>query len=545
MRFLLLLLVFLLSLAARLPGIFTLGMNLNGPGTFQMVNYDETNSCEAALGWLPYPSFIGRQILTVASWLGEPPAADLATTPAAAATLERSDPQAYGRGSWRAQTYCRSRTLVLLQRGYSAVAGALTVALVGLLGLLMWPERPAIAWTACVVLGVSQFHVAESHFATVDAAQVFFIVLLTVVLTYVVATGRRWPLLISPFFLAGAVLAKWDVFAVLAYAGLLPQLRRTRDARRFSVFWVVGAVLVLCGLVIALWNRDQISSTISQRWYLLWGDESGRFGTDYGHIGTWRRWIRNLTNVPIVLIVGLGLPACLCIPYGVRRAWTTRAAWPLWAVQAPAFAYLLYMIVIGPVTYYRHYLPLLPIAALLSAYGLWESRWASRRAFLVLFFLYPFLLTLDSEYNYAHDPRHALRQWYTELGQPRFLFSYYVVPPPAPPGTIALFNMDAYLQNGTDYLDGADYVILSENWYDTAFPNELNGPLAWDPNWLIKTKPEYAVAYRKILSGQDPNLELETVFTLHHFTPEFLLHRCFYGTFQQFIGDLQIFRVKR
>jgi hypothetical protein len=199
------------------------------------------------------------------------------------------------------------------------------------------------------------------------------------------------------------------------------------------------------------------------------------------------------------------------------------------------------MLILAPVTYYRHYLPLFPTVALLAAYGLWESRWATRKLFLALFFVYPVLLTVDSEYNYRFDPRRELRPWFAEHGNPRVYTTYYVVPPRSATRT-ALFRMDSYVRYGRRYLAAADYLILSENWYDTSYANELNGPIAWNPEWLIKTKPEYVVAYRKILSGQDPNLELEAEFNLTHFTPEFLIHRWLYGSFQLFVGDLRIYR---
>ena len=529
---------FVLSLSVRIPGIFTLGMGLNGPGTFQPINFDEGNSCKAALGWKPYPAFVGQQILFVASRLGHPAPLGLATTWEAADRLQHESPSKFDVGDTQAVNYCQSRELTLIQRVYSAVAGALSVVLVGMLGLMMWPQRPQIAWTACALLGLSSFHIGESHFATIDAVQVFYILLLTVVLAYGVVSGKRWPIIISPVFLAAALLAKWYVFAVFAYACIVPHLRLKER------WWKgLGIVVILIAAVLIAPHWREVAHTVWERRYLVWGDETGPFGTDYGHIGTWRRWIRNTTNLPIVLIMGLGLPAFVFVCQGLRRLLATREAAVLWLAQAPALVYALYMLVLGPATYYRYYLPLLPTAALLAAYGVWESRWAQKRLFLVFFFVYPLLLTVDSEYNYFNDPRLALRPWDQVHHQPRLLFSYYAVPPRLGAGT-AVFKMGTYLSWGAPYLQRADYVILSENWYDTAFPNELNGPIAWNPEWLIKTTPEYALAYRKILAGTAPNLELETEFTLHHFTPEFIVHRYFYGTFQQFIGDVKVFRVK-
>jgi hypothetical protein len=539
---------FLLSLGLRLPGIFTLGMDLAGPGTFQAVNYDEGNSCEAALGWMAYPTFVGVQVLEIARVLGVPPPAQLEMTRAKVLALADSDPRQFARGTLGAEAYCQNRALTVIQRAYSAVTGALTVALLGLLALMMWPHRPQIAWTACALLAFSNFHVAESHFATLEAPQLFFVLLLTVALAYAVVSRARWPIIISPLLLAAAVLTKWYLFAIFAYACLAsrvrPTIRTSRTARFLLLalcFLTLSAALV--GLLV--WVHSESAAEILQaRFYLLWGSESGTFGTDYGHIGTWRRWIRNVTNVPIVMVMALGLPACLFAWRGLRRALETREAGTLWLAQAPALVYALYMVAIGPVSYYRHYLPLLVPVILLAAYGFWESRWAASRLALAGFVLYPLLLTVDSEYDYRHDPRVALRQWYQEHDRPKILFTYYVVPPPAPRGTAGVFDVAAYVRGGAPYLRNADYVILSENWYDTAFPNELNGPIAWKPEWLIKTRPEDVLAYRMILAGEDPNLLLESELGLTHFMPEPFIHRYFYGSFQQFVGDLKIFRVR-
>jgi hypothetical protein len=305
---------------------------------------------------------------------------------------------------------------------------------------------------------------------------------------------------------------------------------------------VVGALIAaLAGVVLFIYWKP-ISTVVNARWYLVWGDAAGRFGTEYGHIGTWRRWIRNVTNLPIVFGVGVSIPALIFAVHGVRQVLKTRENASLWLVHGSALAYLLYMVVLGPVTYYRHYLPLLPPFVLLSAYGFWSTRWAHKKLLLVLFLLYPLVLTLDSELDYWNDTRLEVRAWMATHPEADSLFSFYVVPPPGI-SMDGLFNESEYLQLGREYLHGYDHLILSESWYDTAFANELNGPIAWKPEWLIKTTPANAKLHRRILSGQDPNFLLDTEFLLRDFTPEFFLHRALYGSFQLFVGDMKIFRM--
>ena len=57
-----------------------------------------------------------------------------------------------------------------------------------------------------------------------------------------------------------------------------------------------------------------------------------------------------------------------------------------------------------------------------------------------------------------------------------------------------------------DTLKQGSYLILSENWYDTAFANELNGPFVGNLSRLVKTRPEYARFYRQALAGEHPHL---------------------------------------
>lgn len=538
-------LVFILSAAVRIPGVYTLGFGLDGPGTWQIVNYDESNSCEAALGTVPYPTLVGRQVIALASAFGLPPPSELPDVEEVTAIRHASETSneamaLFGIQVMRASKYCESSTMILVQRYYAVVTGALTVVLLGVLALMMFPREPRIAWTACALLGLSNLHVGHSHMATVDVPQVFFLLLLTVTLSHAVVTRRRWPIVVSVLPLAWAVLAKWYAFAVFAYACVLPQ-RPAWSRRR----WLgIAAAAAILSVLVVVYYWDFFSITLWERRYLVWGDESGRFGSDYGHIGTWRRWIRNLTNIPIVFGVGLGVPALCFAVSGLRRARSSGEARQLWLAHAPAAAYLVYMIVLGPVTYYRHYLPLFPTAALLAAYGFWRSRWAARNWALIAFLVYPLLLTADSELAYWNDPRIPLRGFYAEHPKASITFSFYTNAPPEWSDPRERFNIMTYAKQGRPYVQTRDYVVLAEPWYKTAYANELNGPIAWNPNWLIKTTPEAVIAHRRILAGKDPNLELFAEYNLFHFMPELVLHDAMYGSFEMFIGDIKVYHVK-
>jgi hypothetical protein len=121
-------------------------------------------------------------------------------------------------------------------------------------------------------------------------------------------------------------------------------------------------------------------------------------------------------------------------------------------------------------------------------------------------------------------------------------YSFYVNPPAGAGAGSRLFHPE-YAAGDAAALRQANYLILSENWYDTAFANELNGPLVDDPARLVKTRPEYVRFYRDAVAGRHPHLAQEQHIAVTNFMPELLLHRQLYGTFQLFVGDLRIFRV--
>ncbi|WP_157976768.1 hypothetical protein [Parahaliea mediterranea] len=541
----------------RLYSAAVLGWGWDGPGTFNLVNFDEGGSCRATLRGFDYSTFIGRQAIAIATWLdaGPPPGIS-------------GDAAAVG-------AYCHGAEHIRVARFYSAIAGALTPVLLTLLAFCLLPSQPAVGLTAGALLALSGFHISESHSGTVDAPSVFFVYAL--LLAAVAATRWRRALWALPPLLVAAVWAKYWVFALFTLAAALPARLGQVVVRGWSrwrfclaVLAVVIAfgclsnadfppgawpLLALCYLTVP-WRR--IAPAMIPLWLAApfvglallqveviagytTGDMEGRFGSGYAAIG-WHKWLRNALNVPLVLVVGLGLPAALCIPFGVRALLRQGGPWRGWLCLLPLVVFLLFMLVPAPVTYYRHYLVLLPAAALLAAMGYWRlpRRWA--RMGLPLFLAWPALLAWDFVGDYHHDPRIALRQWYPQARPERLFFSYYVQPPRLPGVAQGLFR-ESYARADGGVLRQGQYLLLSENWYDTAFANELNGPLTGDLQRLVKTTPFNAQFYRQALAGEIDYLRPERVLPVTNFMPELVLHKRWYGTFQLFVGDIHILRI--
>jgi hypothetical protein len=418
--------------------------------------------------------------------------------------------------------------------------------------------------------------------ATVDAAMTFY--LYAFITAMMIATRKRQlaPVLVSLVLLIPAVFAKklWPM-PLFAYLAFLPEKNwrwMVGDTDNRSVVIVICAALVMAAFafntgfqatgwypLLALFyifvpwrklNYWTIPLFIALPWITAWLSQldvafiqrytSGELtyrelGSGFGSI-SWNKFVRNIVNLPIVLILGLGLPAALLIPQGIAYAIKDRKNTRLWLCLLPVLVFAAYMLFIAPRTTYRHYLPLIPTAALLASYGLWSLRIARNRLILIIFFTWPALLLIDFEQDFHQDPRRRIVAWYDETSPARIFTTYYVSPPPGLSPNPILFQPE-YILNEPAKLKLGHFLVLSENWYDTAFAQELNGPIVTNLGRLVKTKPQYVRLYREILAGSHPNLKLEREYDVENFMPELILHKQFYGTFQKFVGDLKIFRI--
>ncbi|MEM8562646.1 MAG: hypothetical protein AAGF57_10455 [Pseudomonadota bacterium] len=544
-----------LALLPRVYSAINLGWDWDGPGSFTLINFDEGGSCRAQLEGFNYSTFIGKQTIAIATMAGWPPAEGIA-------------------GDARAvKGYCHSQQHIRVARLYSALTGALTCVVLALIGRFLVPDQPGVGWSAGALLALSGFHISESHSGTVDAPSVFYIYCFIALMVWSVSRRSLPGLIASPLLIVPAIWTKFWVFAIFSYVALLPANLWNYVSHGISGRRALLVALATCVLGALLTNPDYKQAKLYPLlllWYLVipWRGihrpmvvvwlllplfawllfsvdliskytTGGEYGTAYAVIG-WHKLLRNLVNIPLVLIVGLGLPAFIFMFVGLRAITRAGAGTRAWLCLTPVLIFLLFMAFLAPVTYYRHYLPLIPAAALLSALGLHASSWAAKRWFVVLFFAWPALLAFDLLLDYHQDPRIELRQWYRDNPDARVFASYYVNPPA---GNNALFKPEYAIGDAAALRQGT-HLILSENWYDTAFANELNGPLTHDLTRLVKTKPSYADFYRNALAGQHPHLEVERIIALHSVMPELRIHRWLYGSFPLFVGDLVIFRVR-
>ncbi|TDG11625.1 hypothetical protein E2F43_18100 [Seongchinamella unica] len=558
--------IFLVALLPRLYSAQTVGWHWYGQGSFTPINFDEANTCRM---WLKaareYSPLVGAQTVSINTILGHPPPAN-------------------AEGNYNvAKAYCLSGPHMLVARSFSAFLGAATVVLTCLIAFTLSPHTPRVAWTAGLLLALSGFHATQSHMATVDVAMTFYIYLFILSAMLAVSNRKALPMMLCLLLMLPAIFAKkvWP-FPLLALLAFLPastwrSFLGNMSNKHFA--GVVGAALIMAAFAFNTgfqslgwypllglfylavpWRKIPLCTAplyLAIPW-VAWGIAqtdiaflksfttgylNGKFGSGFGAIG-WNKLDRNLLNLPVLLIVGLGLPAALLIPRGVVQMIRDQRNVRLWLCLLPILAWTAYMLLIAPKTTYRHYLPLIPATALLAAQGYWSLKWAHNKLLLAAFFLWPALLLIDFELDFHQDTRRQAVHWYQQHAGAKVFHTFYASPPPFHRPSPVLFK-EEYAMGDASVLRQGDYLVLSENWYETAQAQELNGFRVTNLERLVKTTPERAALYRQILAGRHPDLTLVQDYTVSNFMPELVLHKVYYGTFQKFVGDLKIYRISK
>jgi hypothetical protein len=586
----LLALITVFALAPRIYGSQTMGWDWDQPGSFTLVNFDEASSCRIVIGHpSAYERHVGWLTLAIADFLDVGPPRELYRYPDG--YFLEADEKTFQQGQAallhqaKIKAYCHSSSYLLIARAYSAVFGGLTALLCGVLGFLLIPESPRVGLTAGFLVAASGFHAGQSLMSTLDSPSVFFIYLLITCAVYLYRTGRGWrSWLLLPLLYLAITTKEWP-FALVLLVAYLPDAAWRYILTGFTIPRLAAAVVCAGAVIGLITNTDPVIlpwailalgmycllvpwTKIRRPMVLLWFGvpvvfllslDSGYvdymfirhftgqllfkndLGAGFAAIGS-HKVLRNILNVPFSLVLGLGLLSAICIPIGVREIIRRKDDQRVWLFLLPLAGYLIFLLFIMTRSYYRHYLVLLPLGAIVAAVGFWSLSISNKRPLQILFFLWPALLGYDIWIDYLKDPRVELRDWYRQAQPERVFMSYYSTPPRAYMPRHRLFRPE-YARGEGEFLRQAQYLLISENWYDTAFANELNGPIVNDLEKLPITRPEYAAFYREAISGEIPYLNVERQIRVHNFMPETLLHKKFYGTFQMFVGDLIIFRV--
>ncbi|MGE5619210.1 MAG: ArnT family glycosyltransferase [Sphingomonadaceae bacterium] len=304
--------------------------------------------------------------------------------------------------------------VVLAARSFSALAGALTVALVYQIGKELFDAKAGI-YASCL-LGVSLLHVRNSHYATND---ILAVLLLTASLLFSVRIYTRGAAI--EYLLAGlcgglGVSAKYNVgffFVAIVVAHLARALSssQTKHLQRPHILLALGGAASAVGFVLGTpYSVLDFPSFLAG------------FLSQYG-LGA-ENWLgQQAQPTPILflstLLHGLGLLPMVFAGTGIVLA-LQRDRWRLALLLSTPLAYFSFMST-QRLFFARFAMPLLPYLALLAGYGLYRLTershaplWQRALPLLLLVLGVAQQLTLSWQHNYLlgqKDTRSLAAAW--------------------------------------------------------------------------------------------------------------------------------------
>jgi len=417
---------------------------------------------------------------------------------------------------------------ILLGRTLSLLYGIMTILLIYLFTLELFGGKKA-ALAAALFLSLSGLHVTQSHYATADAAGVFWLYMtIFASLLFVRKKGDKY-LLLAALSCGICLSLKLAAVSVIPVIYILSRDR----GRRYRI----PAVLIILA-VFALAT-------------------GGRFGPGGLALSVRRLFYDNVNVIkehntflnPFVYLFGavpaVGLPVFLLFLYGTGRLTRTKAVKGVikkdvfFTVLLPAAVHII-LISFLDVPFSRHILPAVPLLAVAAAYGftalkkarLLRKKTAGLLWLALLISAYQLVYVASIERYFITDTRESAGMWIREN-----------IPYGAEIAATPYAEIPA-LKAGyrTDLGFRSRYLILHESYYYRYIRSELN-PLSGYPPWsrIYHGDPGHFIKIQAILKGESP-YKLIKAFRVKSLTPEMLLYKKALGTYPLFIGDTLIYK---
>jgi hypothetical protein len=412
--------------------------------------------------------------------------------------------------------------LVIIGRLISLGFSLLTIILLYGVAMRVFKDR-AVALSSALFLALSGLHVTQSHYATADTANTFLFYATIMSALVNMRTGR--PL----FFLIAVLTAGAGLAVKLNFLVLVPVIYLCGYHRLRPFLWFLVATVIFVIFETASGWRYDFSN-----WMLTMHNVQ----TDNVNAVADNNKLTNILVYAAGIPVALGLGSLAVFLRGVKDIVKSGAAYVtrdlLWLLVLPVALHGV-MICMLDIPFARHFLPIVPALCLVAGYGLKKFREQLSvglfRLLLAVLMCYQLFYIGSVEYNFVHETRDAAKIWLEKNIPPGQ--SLYVACAQRLP------NLKSLATPGSHY--GSRYVVMHETFY-YRYIRSVVTPLLDYPRWENVYRGN-AMDYRevqKIFQGRS-SLKLIKIFPVVCLTPESWLFKKWWGTYQQFIGDVRIY----
>jgi hypothetical protein len=502
LKYFILVLIVLLALASRLPGVFW-GCNPSSGAEFIKYHPDESNiigmvrEFETGRESCGYPKGFPFQIAIAGYFSGNSDTA-----------------------------------LIITGRILSLIYGLLTIVFVYLLAYEIFNNRE-IALLSALFLSLAAHHSIESHFATADAGNAFWF-LATGYFSYIYLKKKKSAWLITSIISCTFAIAfkfSWVTAVPLVYVMI-------RNGKRRVHFLAVFLAVVV--LFVLFTGGKTLLLSVAKFGHGFWFDNVKIIESP------------NRLIVPFIYfiqtIAGLGLPVFIFLLAGgillIIRIYKNRSSRQkdiFIIVAIPVLLHLCIILCMG-MPWIRHLLPAVPLFTIIAAYGLvktFENIKIKHGAILklstiIIVIAYQLIFLSWVNYYYIRDTRASASKWIFEnipRGETVTATRYTKMP----------MLEDNYRIEDTYK---SKYIILHSVYYARYTRNEAN-PFAAYPRWeKVYHGTEHEFNNIRSLFRGDLNYELVKTFRIKPVTPEMMALKHILKNFPPFIGDVLIYRRK-
>lgn len=389
---------------------------------------------------------------------------------------------------------------------------------------------PPAAGVAVLLLAGADLNATYSHYAVPAMSYVFFCYLALLGGILLIRKASLGGLVLLALGAAGAAAFKFDVIPTL-WGGLLLLVLAWREKKDSIPAWYVAAGIgLLAGFTLLFtwgWSWEDIVNS-----FLRLRRENANVVVVDQHFRD------NLITYPAAVLAGIGLPAFGLAVYGTVRLLQQRWNTGLWSPRNLALAYGAAFLLTEAflrwymdTTFVRRANIFLPAVALLAAWSLHQLK--AKPWLTALVVAWTFGLAIVGQNNHWNDPRYDFRDWANqELQQPTRV------------GITGYLNVKD-LKNWRYYKHHPfDYFVAHETMF-RKFRKSLTTPFG---------RPECCAGiyhcgeeqqcrdFQGILFQEREDFELVKVFKAKDYFPERLLYRYFFGYYETFLGDVEVYR---
>lgn len=388
---------------------------------------------------------------------------------------------------------------------------------------------PPAAGVAALLLAVADLNATYSHYAI--PAMGYILCCYLALLGGIRLIYRPSPagLLMLAVGAAGALTLKYDVFA-MGWGGLLLLVLAARRQKGGVPWWYVPLGTALLAGTAALIT-----------WGWSWAEIVGSFNrlrSENADIVRVDDHLRdNLIAYPMAVLAGIGLPAFGLALYGAVRLARERRGTGLWKPRNLALAYATAFLLTE--AFLRYYMDstfvrraniFLPAVALLAAWSL--HRLQARPWATALVIAWSCGLCLVGQSNHWNDPRYAFRNWANEELQK-----------PLNVGITGYLNVKG-LENWRYYKHAPfDYFVAHETMirkFRKSLTTPFGRPVCCEGIYHCGDTGQ-CHDFQAILYGEQDNLVLVRAFRTTDIFPERLLYHHFFGYYETFLGDVEVY----